>query len=338
MIHKSWCQRIQLFMLGALIVMCLQNVYSLANRVIPAPQSEAEIATCRMIQHELGESCIPRHPKRVIVMDQESLEILVALGVNPIAAATANRVGNKAGILQHKIDIATLTDLGKEGQPNLERIVKLKPDLIVGMFINSHLYSLLSHIAPTISVRYSQTGWKQTLREVAEVLDRTPKANELLTAYQQRIAQLRSQLARQSGTLQISAMRFYTDAHLTQFLNQNSFTINVLEELQVLSIPEIQRQRIQVPNSDYGYINISLERIDWLEADVLFAAVDPGAESSLKLYANSPIWQTLDVVKRQHVYTVDSGYWIFGNILAANAILDDVLKYLGQPGQSSVPL
>jgi iron complex transport system substrate-binding protein len=28
------------------------------------------------------------------------------------------------------------------------------------------------------------------------------------------------------------------------------------------------------------------------------------------------------------VYTVDSGYWIFGNILSANAILDDLSKYL----------
>jgi len=33
-------------------------------------------------------------------------------------------------------------------------------------------------------------------------------------------------------------------------------------------------------------------------------------------------------VKNQRVYAVDSGYWIFGNILSANAILDDLFKYL----------
>lgn len=125
-------------------------------------------------------------------------------------------------------------------------------------------------------------------------------------------------------------MRFYTDASLTQFLNQNSFTINVLEELKTISIPEKQRQEIQVPNSDWGYVNVSLERIDLLDADAMFVALDPGSEDSFKLYVTSPLWQTLDVVQQKRVYTVDSGYWIFGNILSANAILDDLCKYLDQ--------
>lgn len=40
------------------------------------------------------------------------------------------------------------------------------------------------------------------------------------------------------------------------------------------------------------------------------------------------MWQALNVVKNERVYTVDSSYWIFGNIQSANAILDDLFKYL----------
>ena len=42
----------------------------------------------------------------------------------------------------------------------------------------------------------------------------------------------------------------------------------------------------------------------------------------------SPLWQKLNVAKNKRVYTVDSGYWYLGNIMAANAILDDLEQYL----------
>jgi iron complex transport system substrate-binding protein len=283
-------------------------------------------APCRTVEHELGQSCIPLHPQRLIVMDQESLEIAVALGLKPIAAASSNRVANKTANLQDKV--WGIVELGKEGQPNLERIVRLKPDLILGMFISPQIYPVLSQIAPTVSIEYSQTRWKQTLQRVAQMIDRQQIAKDLLNAYQQRVESLRSRLAERPTPLQVTIIRFYTDVNLTQFLNQNSFAVSILKDLQAVTIPNIQLQQVQIPNSDYGYVNISLERVDWLDADAMFMAIDPGAEDSLKFYAENSLWKTLNVVQRQDVFLVDTGHWIFGNILSANAVLDDLSRYL----------
>ncbi|MGG6269530.1 iron-siderophore ABC transporter substrate-binding protein [Leptolyngbya sp. AN03gr2] len=280
------------------------------------------VSDCRIVQHELGESCIPRHPKRVIVMDQEGLEILVALGIQPIASTIPNRVASKFSLLQDQV--GAIADLGKDGQPNLEKIVQLHPDLILGTFITPQSYSLLSQIAPTVSIEYSQTGWKQTLLEVADVVDRRFEAEKRLRDYQQRIEMMKAKV----GSLKICIMRFYTDLQFTQFLNQNSFAVSVLDDTKVLTIPAIQRQIQQIPNSEYGYVNVSLERIDLLEADAIFVALDPGAEKNFQIYQNSSLWQTLDVAKARRVYTVDSGYWIFGNVLSANEILKDLVKHL----------
>lgn len=284
------------------------------------------VSDCRIVQHELGESCIPRHPKRVIVMDQESLEILVALGIKPIASTIPNRVASKISLLQHQV--GAIADLGKEGQPNLEKIVQLQPDLILGMFITPHIYSLLSGIAPTVSIEYSQTGWKQTLRKVGDVVDKRSEAENHLSDYQQKIEMLNSRFASKTGNLKVCIMRFYTDLQLTQFLNQNSFAVSVLDDTKTFTIPAIQRQIQQVPNSDYGYVNISLEKIDLLDADAIFVAIDPDAEKNFQIYQNSPLWQTLRAVKANHVYTVDSGYWVFGNVLSASEILNDLVKHL----------
>ncbi|HEY9691158.1 MAG TPA: iron-siderophore ABC transporter substrate-binding protein [Oculatellaceae cyanobacterium] len=326
MLYKSWRQRLTLFLVGIMIVVFAQGCYGIVRQQFLAQKLEATSSECRTVKHELGKSCIPINPQRIIVMDQESLEILVALGLQPIASTVANQVGTKQELLQDKM--GAIANLGKDGQPNLEKIVELNPDLIVGLFISPQNYSILSKIAPTVSIEYSQTGWKKTLQQTAEIVNKVQEAKKLLDAYQQKVANLKSIFAQRTGKLKICIMRFYTTLAFTQFLNHNSFAVNVMEELELLSIPEIQRQQIQVPNSDYGYINTSLEQVDLLEADKMFLAIDPGAESSLEVYANSPLWQTLNVVKKNQVYKVDSGYWIFGNILSANAILDDLYKYL----------
>ena len=93
-----------------------------------------------------------------------------------------------------------------------------------------------------------------------------------------------------------------------------------------IPLPETQNQLTN--NENQPLVSVSLERLDLLEADILFVALDPGAEESFQKYQNSQLWQKLNVVKNNQVYTVDSSYWIFGNILSANAILDDLFKYL----------
>lgn len=324
MIRKSWWQRIQLFLVGTLMVVLLQSCHDLAQRS-QTQFSEVVPPNCRTVQHKLGESCVPLHPQRVIVMDQESLEILVALGVHPIATTSSNRVANKTTILNQRIK--PIIDLGKEGQPSLESIVKLKPDLIIGMYIDPQNYKLFSQIAPTVSMNYRHAEWGKTFQEFGNLLNKRLKAEELLEAYQQRIKALKSTFEEKLSETKISIMRFYTTLEFTQFMNHQSFPGSVIEDLQFISIPAVQRQ---LKGTDETYVSVSLERVDLLDADAIFVALDPGADKNFQIYANSPLWQTLKAVKNQRVYIVDSGYWIFGNILSANAILDDIFKHLGQ--------
>ncbi len=306
------------------MVVLLQSCHALSQRS-HAQLPEAMPLTCRTVQHELGESCIPLYPQRVIVMDQESLEILVALGVHPIAATSSNRIANKTTILNQKIK--AVTNLGKEGQPNLEAIVRLKPDLIIGMYIAPQNYKLFSHIAPTVSMNSRHAEWERTFQEFGDVLNKRQEAEALLEAYQQRIKALKATFGKKLSETKVSIMRFYTTLEFTQFMNHLSFPGSVIEDLQFISLPAVQRQ---LKGTDETYVSVSLERVDLLDADAIFVALDPGADKNFQIYANSPLWQTLNAVKNHRVYIVDSGYWVFGNILSANAILDDVFKHLGR--------
>ncbi|WP_071189191.1 iron-siderophore ABC transporter substrate-binding protein [Trichormus sp. NMC-1] len=305
-----------------IVTACYSGFYQNTGEIKPKPSALA--AECRLVKHELGESCVPIQPQRIIVTEQLVLEVVLALGIKPIAAPEPTFVANKANFLGNKI--AGINYIGKENQLNIEAIVRLKPDLIIGLYgINPQTYKLFSQIAPTVQVKYSQSGWKDSLQQMGDILNKSDVAKKLLTQYQEKLTNIRSLLGDKVEKIKVSVSRFHGQVQLPEFRSQYSFPGSILAELGI-SMPVHQRQLIKSP--DDNLVILSLERIDLLDADVLFVAVDPGAKELFEKYQNSQLWQTLNVVKNQQVYSVDSSYWIFGNILSANAIIDDLSKYL----------
>ncbi len=129
---------IKLVIIISFTLILVQSCYINPNQNTGFPTAELARYECKIIKHPLGKSCIPPHPQRVIVTDQESLEILVALGIKPVGAAQANIVGSKARLFAGIID--EITYLGKESQPNIEKMVQLHPDLILGFGVEKRSY------------------------------------------------------------------------------------------------------------------------------------------------------------------------------------------------------
>ncbi|MDZ7994284.1 MAG: iron-siderophore ABC transporter substrate-binding protein [Nostoc sp. EfeVER01] len=290
---------------------------------IGASKSQS-IPECRLVKHELGESCVPLNPQRIVVAEQITLEPLIALGLKPIGIPDNAFVASKASFL--KSQMAGITYIGKEGQLNLETILKLHPDLIISLYdINLETYRLFSQIAPTVKFKYVHAQWQESFRQIGEVLNKAKQAEKLLNQYEQRLTKLRANLDVRLNKLKVSVSRFHGGVQLPEFRSQFSFPGSILKEVGI-AMPDAQRQLIKSPDDTLVILN--LERIDLLDADVLFVAVDPGARELFQKYQNTRLWQTLNVVQNQRVYSVDSSYWIFGSILSANAILDDLFKYL----------
>uniref|UniRef100_A0ACD5GN64 Uncharacterized protein n=1 Tax=Desertifilum tharense IPPAS B-1220 TaxID=1781255 RepID=A0ACD5GN64_9CYAN len=43
--------------------------------------------SCQMVQHVMGETCVPLNPQRIVTLDGFGLDALLALGVQPVGAA-----------------------------------------------------------------------------------------------------------------------------------------------------------------------------------------------------------------------------------------------------------
>lgn len=314
----------KLVILGVLISCLISACGAVISQNSPDLESQPSLGECHVIQHELGETCVPINPQRLIATDAIALEVLLALDSKLLAAGEPNLVGGRARHLAGKTE--GIASLGKERLLNLEKMVELDPDLILGFTTSSENYSIFSQIAPTISIGYTHTGWKDELQRVGELLGKPQQAQALLNAYQARIQEFQTAMGEKLEQTNVSVVRFYSEADKTEFRPIFSFPGNVLEDVQ-LPRPEAQR------GPEEFFVSVSLEQLDRLDGDVIFAALDPGAEDSFRAFQSSSLWQTLNAVKNDRVYVVDSGYWIFGNILAANAILDDLFRYLVPEGE-----
>lgn len=156
--------------------------------------SQVSNQDCRVVQHARGETCIPLNPQRIVTLDFNSLAVILALDVKPIATWITTEIEDDFPYFQNKTDdIEVLRN--SSGQPNLEKLLSLKPDLIL---VISHswfepIYDKLSQIAPTVILPWEEIkgDWKQHLQEAGRVFDQTEKANQLMDDYDNRIQELK---------------------------------------------------------------------------------------------------------------------------------------------------
>ena len=261
----------------------------------------------------MGTSQVPVAPKRIVVLDTTPLDAALALGVNPVGTISYGMPPGYLGERASDIEI-----IGQFNQPNLEAIFKLKPDLILGAkSISEKLYPKLSRIAPTVFIEGAGRSWdwKNNFRIYADALNRTEQAEQLITEYEQQLADLQASLVPSPDDLTASVVlngRFGFIAH-----TPTSFSGSVLKEI------GFQRNAVQ-GNEDQFFVRLSHEDLDSPEGDILFLIHYPDTTSKAEFFSHR-LWLQLNVVQRNAVCEVKGEVWAAGrSILAAQQILEDV--------------
>jgi len=124
------------------------------------------------MKHAYGETVINAKPEKVVTLDWNNADAVLALGIVPVGTARANwgPVTDK-GLLPWTEE--KFKELGTDN-PNVfndlegydyEAVAAAKPDIIVAPYsgMDEKAYKRLSEIAPTLPFR--ETAWKTTWRE-----------------------------------------------------------------------------------------------------------------------------------------------------------------------------
>jgi iron complex transport system substrate-binding protein len=284
-----------------------------------SPHSSTDgLTDCRTVEHLLGQTCIPVQPQRIVVLhDSTLLDPLLALGLEPIAVAAYPNDDGSPLLRCIPPDVAQgLTLVGTPDQPNLEAILNLQPDLILGREFQRGFYGSLSAIAPTVIVPWQDGSFKDNLQTLATLLEQPEAAQAVLDRYHQRIQQLQQALGDRLNTLVVSVITVQGPVIKTFGL------LSTLGE--VLQDAGIQRPPPQTQPT--GRIDLSLEQFPAHDGDVMFLIPESGEE--ITRYRQSPLWQQLRAVQGDRVHTVEPENWIVAGPQGANRILDDLFTYL----------
>lgn len=297
-------------LLAALVFLLITVCHSLV--IHKSERQTAHSADCRVVQHQLGSVCIPVKPKRIIA-DIGLVDALLALGIRPIGMTTANVLGQELLVGLTLEEIKGIHDAGDYINPSLEKILQLKPDLILGTSVHKNIYQQLSAIAPTILVEdHKHKPIQKTFRYLAQILDKEVEAERVLSQYQARIAELREQLHRRSQEIKVTVLIRYGGSF--SLPAPWGATHEIFSDLGVTD---------RVSDSANPF---SLEILDEYDADILFIIDYDGKPDSF--FLQNPLMSSLDAVKNNQVYFVKTDNWHPGGPLGLNRMLDDIFKYL----------
>jgi iron complex transport system substrate-binding protein len=317
---------IVLFLAILLLVACGSSAAPSGNDSAAGASGNLSAAAAnetRTIRHALGEIAVPANPQRVIVLDTGALANALALGVKPVGAV----LGNKRFVRYLGDAIADIEDLSSEsGEPDLERALALKPDLIIGTkAINEANYATLSRIAPTVlAAAQPSQQWKAYFTFVGEALGKSQQAQQLQNEYNARVAEFKRKMGERLATT-VSIVRSQPDS--TQVYLKKTFVGATIEELGLQRPPSQDRAP---ENFVDNFENLSLELIPQLDADVIFwMQLDEQEGAGIQQAMRHPLWAQLNAVRQGRVYEVPFDVWAGGwNITGAHRLLDDLFKYL----------
>ncbi|PSB04554.1 iron-siderophore ABC transporter substrate-binding protein, partial [filamentous cyanobacterium CCP2] len=220
-------------------------------------------AECRVIQHVMGETCVPINPQRIVVLG--GLDYALSLGIKPIGSDGVSR----EFYLQEFAD--GIEEVGGNNAPSLEKILALKPDFILGGdYVNSN-YNALSQIAPTVIIAYDHSGeWKNFFMRYAEVLGKTAEAEQVMVRYYQRLEDFQQQMGTRATEIDVSIVRVYP-THVNLYL-KDSFCGTVVADAGLSRPPsqDFMASEAQRLFSNPIQYEVSRETIPEINGDVIF--------------------------------------------------------------------
>ncbi|KPD00059.1 Iron(3+)-hydroxamate-binding protein YxeB precursor [Geobacillus sp. BCO2] len=161
--RKTW---LSLLLVFALVLSACGNTNS-GKKENNAASSKNEKETVTF-QSENGPVEIPAHPKRIVAL--WGAAYIVAFGV-PVVGADA---WSKASpVLQDK-----LKDAETVSEDDIEKIISLKPDLIVGLSTTKNI-DKLNKIAPTITFTYEKYNYRDLILQYAKLVNKEDESEKM---------------------------------------------------------------------------------------------------------------------------------------------------------------
>ena len=271
----------------------------------------------KTIVHDFGTTELKKAPKRIVILDNLYGEILDPLDITPVGATTGQSDSQEFSTLFKKqYKDAKVVSVGWQGNPDLDKIAELKPDLILMTGEQEDLYEELSEIAPTVGYQINtDENWDyhETSLKVAEIFDKRDEMKKDLDRLDAREAVFAENVKAKFGNQKLmylrvtdNDIRYYAYGHFGYLYDTYHFN------------------RAETFNPDDMFQVIDPDKLKDINPDLLIVQADSQELLDNKL-KYSPVWTSLKAVQNNKVIYADYSTYMLGfGIVSQEAIMKQI--------------
>lgn len=268
----------------------------------------------------------------VIATEWNVTEDLLALGVNPTGVADVK--GYTAWDTAAPLKSAP-KDIGTRGEPSLDTIATLRPDLIVATTdLSAATIAQLRKVAPTMVVPSAkgsdQLGlMRERLAAVAKATGTTTRANTLWNGFT-------SQLTADKKKLAAAGLAGKPVAFADGYRVSNQVTVRPFTKTSAVgavnSALGLQNAWAVPGDAAYGLASTDVEGLTKLPAATHFLYVENNSDASSAVFTKSlsdnTVWRSLQFVVSGRTHQLPEGIWMFGGPVSMQAYATAVVSAL----------
>ncbi|MGC5772160.1 ABC transporter substrate-binding protein [Paenibacillus pabuli] len=247
-------------------------------------------------QSDAGEVQVPKNPQRIVDLTAFSTGYFVALDA-PVVGALSGAMNNK--YIKDQLISEGTADLGE--QPTAEKIVSLKPDLILA-YTGTEGIDNLSQIAPVVQIKYGERNYKDLMLELGKLTNREEAAKAWITKWEAQINEVKPKVEAAVGSRTVSILNPYSKGLYVFGHNFGRGGEIIYGELGLKAPSKAQTEAI---DSGTGWATISMEVLPEYAGDIIFTSPWSGDKSDPSIVYDNVLWTNLPAVKTGHVFQLD---------------------------------
>ncbi|MEG3130646.1 Fe(3+) dicitrate ABC transporter substrate-binding protein [Pantoea cypripedii] len=270
-------------------------------------------ASAVTVQDQHGTFTLEQVPQRIVVLELSFADALAAVDLSPVGIADDN---DPQRLLEEvRAHLQPWQSVGLRGQPSLEAISSLHPDLIIAdSSRHAGIYNALQRIAPVLLLKSRNETYQENVQSAAIIGAVVGKQAEM----EQRLALHRQRMAAAAAQLPQGTRVMFGTSRENQFTlhSRDSYTGGVLSALGLQVTEPING----APMTPIGLETLLAQNPDWL------LVAHYRQESIVKRWQADPLWTMLKAAQQHHVREVDSNSWArMRGLFAAEKISRDAV-------------
>lgn len=245
-------------------------------------------------QSENGPVEVPANPQRVVVLSTFAGNVL-ALDVPVVGVDSWSKENPR-----YKLDgVEEVTD------ENLEKIIELEPDLIIGLSTMKNV-DKLKEIAPVVTFTYGKLDYLSQQLEIGKLVNKEAEAQKWIDDFKKRAQEAGEKIKAKIGEDATVTVIENFDKELYVFGDNWARGTEILYQEMKLNMPE----KVKELALEAGYYSLSLEVLPEFVGDYLIVSKAEDTETS---FMDSETYKNIPAVKNNQSYVANAKEFYFND-------------------------